>query len=141
MITTIVSVLAAGALVVFAGPRLLTLYLERRIKQVAEQAEITATDPLLTELDPTRPAVVYFGAAWCNPCKLVQEPALQQLEAETDVQVIRVDLDTNRDAARRWGVMSVPRTFVLTPGGDVHTTNLDTVHAPTLKAQVQAVAG
>jgi len=141
MLMTILSVLVAGVVLILVGREALIRYLERRIKLVAEQAEIKASDPLLADLDTVRPAVVYFGAEWCNPCKLVQEPALQQLQTELDVQVIRVDLDTNREAAQRWGVMSVPRTFVLAPGGDVHTTNLDAVHAPTLKAQVQATVG
>ena len=136
-----VGLVAVVAFVIFAGPRLLITFLNWRIKQVADRAKITPTDPLLDDINPAHPAIVYFGAEWCSPCKLVQEPALQQLEAETDVQVIRVDLDTNREAAQRWGVMSVPRTFVLAPGGDVHTTNLDAVHAPTLKAQVQGAWG
>lgn len=116
--------------------RLLVRWFENRIEKAAAAADIRPTDPLLTELTPGKPAVVYFGASWCGPCKTVQEPALKQLETMLDVQVIRVDVEADPATAKRWGVTSLPRTFILDGEGRTRLTNLDVVHAPVLHEQI-----
>lgn len=65
-----------------------------------------------------RPTVVYFTAPGCVPCRTVQRPALERLtNRHQRVTVIEIDASARPDLADRWGVLSVPTTFVLDPAG------------------------
>ena len=72
-------------------------------------------DPLLVRLRPGIPAVLYFPTPSCAPCRFQQRPAIAALlhELGDRVQVIEVDAQEQPDAAARWGVLSVPTTFIL----------------------------
>lgn len=85
----------------------------RRQLQLVEQTVLT--DPLLTEVKPGVPTIVYFTTPMCAPCKLQQTPILQRLQTELGehLRVIRVDATQDPEAATRWGVLTVPTTFVL----------------------------
>lgn len=52
--------------------------------------------------------LVDFFATWCGPCKMIA-PVLEQLE---DIDVIKVDVDEERDLAVKFGIQAVP-TLVL----------------------------
>src|SRR5436305_14939639 len=77
------------------------------LRRVGEQ---TAVDPLLADIRPGVPAIVYFTTPLCQPCRWVQKPALTQLQAELglSIQVIEVDATEQLDIADRWGVFSAP---------------------------------
>ncbi len=67
---------------------------------------------------PGHPTVVYFTAPGCVPCQTVQRPALERLtDRHQGVTVIEIDASARPDLADRWGVLSVPTTFVLDPAG------------------------
>lgn len=67
---------------------------------------------------PGRPTLVYFTAPGCVPCRTVQRPAIERLtNRHQRVTVIEVDASARPDLADRWGVLSVPTTFVLDPTG------------------------
>jgi thiol-disulfide isomerase/thioredoxin len=72
----------------------------------------------LTGWRPGRPTVVYFTAPDCVPCRTVQRPAIERLtDRHQRVTVIEIDASARPDLADRWGVLSVPTTFVLDPAG------------------------
>ncbi|WP_142856881.1 thioredoxin [Salinigranum halophilum] len=48
-----------------------------------------------------------FYADWCGPCKML-EPTVAEIAAETEVAVVKVDIDELQDLARDAGVRSVP---------------------------------
>lgn len=52
--------------------------------------------------------LVDFFATWCGPCKMIA-PVLEQLE---DIDVIKVDVDEERELAVKFGIQAVP-TLVL----------------------------
>jgi thioredoxin 1 len=56
--------------------------------------------------------VVYFTAPWCVPCKMLK-PRLEELEkANEGLTVTRVDVESNTELAKHFGIMSVP-TLIL----------------------------
>ena len=57
--------------------------------------------------------LVDFYANWCGPCKMIA-PELEKVES--NVKVIKVDVDEFEDLARTHGVMSIP-TLVLFENG------------------------
>lgn len=102
-------------------------------------AGFAPADPLLAGLQPGTPAILYFTTPLCAPCKTVQRPALAQLRDELDggVQIIEVDASADVDAARRWGVMSVPTTFILDDRGTPRAINHGVARLDKLRHQVQ----
>ncbi|WP_101297665.1 thioredoxin [Halegenticoccus soli] len=60
--------------------------------------------------------LVDYHADWCGPCKML-EPTVEELAAETDAVVLKVDIDELQDLARSEGVRSVP-TLQFYEGGE-----------------------
>ena len=99
-------------------------------------------DPLLCDLRPGVPAVVYFTSPECAPCRFQQAPALDRLRADLGegIHVIEINALEDSDAATRWGVMSVPTTFVLDPQGQPRAVNYGVAGVDKLRAQVSGRA-
>lgn len=57
--------------------------------------------------------LVDFYANWCGPCKMLS-PILERIDSE--LKVIKVDVDSFEDLAREYGVMSIP-TLILFENG------------------------
>jgi len=53
--------------------------------------------------------LVDFYADWCGPCKMLG-PELEKVES--DLSVVKVNVDEHEEIARSYGVMSIP-TIVL----------------------------
>lgn len=92
--------------------------------------------------EPGRPAVLYFTTPSCATCKSFQRPQLRRLEGllGTGVQVVEVDASQRPDLAGRWGVLSVPTTFVVDPSGKPRHVNHGAVPAEKLAEQLRALA-
>ena len=127
-------VILAGLVVLsFAAYRLL------QFCQVRRAAGIAVCDPLLANMRRGVPAILYFTTPTCAPCKTQQRPALQRLVTELgdQVQVIEVNALEQPDAADRWGVLSIPTTFILDGQGRPRQVNHGVTGASTLKHQLQ----
>jgi thiol-disulfide isomerase/thioredoxin len=109
-------------------------------RQVQRAANQVSVDPLLSGLPPGIPTIVYFTTPTCAPCRLQQTPTLQRLQQEMGdaLRVIRVDATQDPDAADRWGVFSVPTTFVLDHNGQPRNVHNGVVDAQTLKRELQS---
>ena len=56
--------------------------------------------------------LVDFFATWCGPCKMLG-PVLEEIAKEqTDLKIVKVDVDQHESLAQQFGIMSVP-TLVL----------------------------
>jgi len=74
-------------------------------------------DQEVTESDT--PALVDFWAEWCMPCKMLA-PTIEQLADEFTgrMKVGKLDTDSNRNSAMKFGISAIP-TVILFKGGEV----------------------
>lgn len=63
--------------------------------------------------------LVDFFATWCGPCKMIA-PVLEQLEG---IDVIKVDVDEERELAIKYQISSVP-TLMLMKNKEIISTKL-----------------
>lgn len=82
--------------------------------------------------------LVYFTTPTCAPCKTVQRPAIDQVSKQLgdSLKVVEVNAAERMDLASRWGVMSVPTTFVFDPKGQLRHINHGVTRAEKLLAQI-----
>ena len=130
----LVFLFAVGGLAVL-GYRLFRCWMVRRV------AGFAPCDPLLASRRPGIPAILYFTTPTCSPCKTVQRPALQALLTELGdaVQVIEVNALEQPEAADRWGVLSVPTTFILDKLGRPREINYGVAGVEKLRHQLQGL--
>ena len=90
---------------------------------------------------PGRPAVLYFTTPDCITCKAFQRPQLNRFSGMLgeQVQVVEIDAQSRPDLAGRWGVMSVPTTFVLDAAGVPRHVNHGAVTAEQLAEQIHSM--
>ena len=99
------------------------------------------TGSLLTDLGPKHPGaftLVYFTTPTCVPCKTVQRPAIQSLRQMLGnaLHVVEIDAAERPELADRWGVMSVPTTFLIDPRGKLRHVNHGVARAEKLLMQI-----
>lgn len=106
--------------------------------QVWRAGRVAPRDPLLATLRPGIPVILYFTTPQCAPCRMQQRPALRRLldDLGDGVQVIEVNALEQPDAADRWGVLSVPTTFVLDGTGRPQDVNYGVAGTDKLKQQI-----
>lgn len=63
--------------------------------------------------------LVDFYANWCGPCKMIA-PELEKVES--NIKVIKIDVDEFEDIAREYGVMSIPTLILFEEGKEVKRT-------------------
>ncbi|MEB3281340.1 MAG: thioredoxin [Lyngbya sp.] len=66
--------------------------------------------------------VVDCTATWCGPCKIVA-PLIDQLADEYSdrVKVFKLDLDSNKSVAKRFGIRSIPAILLFKDGELIET--------------------
>lgn len=125
-------------LTLIVAAALMMLY---RLLNLWQMRRVTQTDPLLSRFAAGIPGVVLFTADYCAPCKFQQRPALQRLlEQVGGLQIIEVNVEAEPDAAQRWGVMSLPTTYILDKTGTPRAVNHGVTSAEKLKQQLEALS-
>jgi len=65
---------------------------------------------------PTKGKVLIdFHAEWCGPCKAMT-PTLNQFEESSDIPLVKVNVDTESDLAKKYGIRSIPCFIVIENG-------------------------
>jgi thioredoxin 1 len=59
-----------------------------------------------------------FYADWCGPCKML-EPVVEELAAETDATVAKIDVDRLQRLAQQYRVQGVPTMYLFAEGEQV----------------------
>jgi len=92
---------------------------------------------------PGVPAILYFTTPTCQPCKMLQRPALKALAEELGdgVRVVTVDASEQPELADYWGVLSVPTTFVIDSRGQPRTVNNGVAGKDKLLRQIAEAEG
>ncbi len=81
--------------------------------------ELTDTNFEAEVLGSELPVLVDFWAEWCMPCKMLA-PIIDELAGEYAgrVKFGKVDTDSSRDTAMKFGISAIP-TLILLKGGEV----------------------
>lgn len=65
--------------------------------------------------------LVDFFATWCGPCKMLS-PLLEEVAEENpQIDILKVDIDDNRDLAIKYGIQAVPTLMLFKNGAHVET--------------------
>jgi thioredoxin-like negative regulator of GroEL len=94
----------------------------------------------LGEQPDGRRALVSFSTPSCAACHTAQAPAVKAVESQLGreaVRVIKIDAARQPDVARAFGVLTVPSTIVLAPGGQVVAVNQGFAPSRRLVEQLQ----
>lgn len=58
--------------------------------------------------------ILYFSAAWCQPCKMLG-PIMESLSGQINYE--KIDVDNNQDLSIQYGVRNIP-TLILVENGE-----------------------
>jgi len=110
--------------------------------QAARMGRGQKASPVLRGLRRGVPAIIYFWSETCAPCRMIQSPALEQIQVElgpAGVQVVTIDALANPQIADEWGVLGLPTTFIIDRRGQPRRVNHGVVRADQLRQQIRSL--
>jgi thiol-disulfide isomerase/thioredoxin len=87
----------------------------------------------------SKATIVYFGSNGCAACKRAQRPILEKILAEygnEQLVLTAYDVDESPDLAKKWGVMTLPTTFLLDSTGTIKHVNNGLIVLENLRKQL-----
>jgi thioredoxin 1 len=78
--------------------------------------KITSKEEFENHISGEKPVVIDFFATWCGPCKMMTPVFDAVSQTRTDVEMLKIDVDSLVEIAEKYGVMSIP-TLVVVKGG------------------------
>lgn len=78
--------------------------------------KITADNFENEVMNSDKPVLIDFWAEWCGPCQMLL-PIVEELAKEVeDVKICKVNVDDQRELAKKFTVMSIPTLIVIKDG-------------------------
>ena len=79
--------------------------------------QVTDSEFESTILQSDKPALVDFWAAWCAPCRAIA-PIVAEIADEYGDRVVvaKLDVDSSRDTAVKYGIQSIPTLLFFKDG-------------------------
>ena len=59
-----------------------------------------------------------FYANWCGPCRMMS-PIIEELSEDRSLEIQKIDIDSNEELVREFGIMSVPTIVLLKDNREV----------------------
>ena len=90
-------------------------------EEVTNMNVIKVTDQNFEQevLNSDMPVLVDFYADWCGPCKMLS-PVVEEIAQEnSNIKVIKVNVDESQETAVKYQVMSIPTLVVIKNGNEV----------------------
>ena len=72
---------------------------------------IVSADQFEEIIKGSKPVLVDFFATWCGPCQMmgvILEEMVKEYKNIDKVEIVKIDIDANKDLARKYDIMSVP---------------------------------
>ena len=67
-----------------------------------------------------KPVLIDFYADLCGPCKMLSPIIDEVAEENSDIKVVKVNVDDSQDLAMKYQVMSIPTLVVIKNGEEVN---------------------
>ena len=67
-----------------------------------------------------KPVLIDFYADWCGPCKMLSPIIDEIAEENSDIKVVKVNVDDSQDLAMKYQVMSIPTLVVIKNGEEAN---------------------
>ncbi len=67
-----------------------------------------------------KPVLIDFYADWCGPCKMLSPIIDEIAEENSEIKVVKVNVDDAQDLAMKYQVMSIPTLVVIKNGEEVN---------------------
>ena len=90
-------------------------------------------------LNAGKPALVDFWAVWCGPCRMIA-PHVEALADEYAGRAVvaKVDVDSNKQWAIKYGIQSIP-TLLFFKDGQMVDKHVGTITRDALAAKIDAI--
>jgi len=71
-------------------------------------------------LNSEKTVLIDFYATWCMPCKILS-PIIEEIANEnTEIKVVKIDIDEEEDLAIKYKVISIPTIVVIKDGKEIN---------------------
>ena len=67
-------------------------------------------------LKSDKKVLIDFWASWCGPCKMIGPVVEEIAENNSDIKVVKVNVDEQGELAAQYQIMSIPTLIVIDKG-------------------------
>ncbi|MCR4717400.1 MAG: thioredoxin [Lachnospiraceae bacterium] len=70
-------------------------------------------------LEADKPVLIDFFATWCGPCKQLSPVIDEIADEQSDIKVVKIDVDQCQELAEQFSVMSIPTLVAMKDGREI----------------------